>query len=107
MLWELLYKEKREIDIHASESVRATCQASEQSHSNWKGQSSSILQYPPKTFGSVLIPDCTDYGRGSRRMGACLSAQEGEAVLVSAGLGQGYSDRSRGAISKGLWVMWV
>ena len=76
VLWELLYKEKREIDIHASESVRAPCQASEQSHSNWKGQSSSILQYPPKTFGSVLIPDCTDYGRGSRRMGACLSAQE-------------------------------
>lgn len=32
MLWELLYKEKREIDIHASESVRASCQASEQSH---------------------------------------------------------------------------
>ena len=24
VLWELLYKEKREIDIHASESVRAT-----------------------------------------------------------------------------------
>lgn len=43
---------------------------------HWKGQSSSILQYPPKTFGSVLIPDCTDYGKGARRMGACLSAQE-------------------------------
>lgn len=61
--------------------------------SHWKGQSTSVLQYPPKAFRSVLIPDCTDYGRGNRRMGACSAPRRGEAALVSTGLGQGYSDR--------------
>lgn len=60
---------------------------------HWKGQSSSILQYPPKTFGSVLIPDCTDYGKGAGGWECASVPRRGEAVLVSAGLGQGYSDR--------------